>query len=649
MISIFPRLSVERRTRLTPCLTPSPASHKRATLSLLLILGLLGPRIVISQVDGSLVFNPKAESGFLKALGRYQKAEFVEARREFKFLLNLRPTHQRSSSSALMLAKSNYKLQEYNLAVASVAELFDAFPNSRYLPEGDLVVGDCRFRQGDVEGAADLYIKVIKGGHDVRLRARAADRLSELVGAKRLSAERINRLKKEMAPIPYDEVIQFGQIRWAFRLGWIDGGETMARAFTKNYPYSSFSTQVASLIRTPPMPPSSTAFPPGKVKGKAKVAVICPMSRAQGRELRDGILLAKETFSPSSGSPELVLEDSNDDPITSIKRVQKLARDPNVVAIIGDLTSHATVPAAGVANAAKIPLITPTASEDGIASIGPYIFQLNSTPGMQGRRIADSAHRNGVKTFAILSSLDTYGRHMAEAFSNRVRSHGGEIIAHERYSPGTVDFRNQILRIREVGESLMEPEEEVEPVVELPDSIVEEPDTLRTITSIEGLLIATQSDEEVILMTTQVIFHRIETQMLGGDGWNSSRVSREIGSVVKEPLFVSKYFEDSGDFQAESFRAAFRKRFGRAPNVISALGYDAMTCILKATEGGGTSRESIRAKLSGGLDFEGATGRVLLAPGERKNSGMYILTIEDGRILPEIISEAAEDTENTVE
>ena len=81
--------------------------------------------------------------------------------------------------------------------------------------------------------------------------------------------------------------------------------------------------------------------------------------------------------------------------------------------------------------------------------------------------------------------------------------------------------------------------------------------------------------------------------------------------------------------------------------MISALGYDAMTCILKATEGGRTSRETIRAKLSGGLDFEGATGRVLFAPGERKNRGMYILTIEDGMILPEVISEAAEDTEDT--
>ena len=622
-----------------------------ATLSLPLILGLLlCPGIGVSQVDGSLVFNPKAESGFIKAIDRYQKAEFVEARREFQVLTDLRPTHQRSSASHLMLAKSNYKLQEYNLAVASVAELFDAFPNSRYLPECDLVIGDCRFRQGDVEGAADLYIKVVKGGHDVRLRARAADRLSELVGAKRLSDERINRLKQEIAPLPYDKVIQFGRIRWAFRLGWTDGGESMARAFLKRYPYSSFTAQVASLIRTPPMPPSPTASPPGKVKGKAKVGVICPMSRARGRELRDGILLAEETMPLSGGSLELVFQDSNDDPITSIKRVQKLARDPNVVAIIGDLTSHATVPAAGVANAAKIPLITPTASEDGIASIGAYIFQLNATPGMQGRRIADSAHRIGVKTFAILSSLDTYGRHMAEAFSNRVQSLGGEIIAHERYYPGTGDFRNQILRIREAGEALMEPEEEeLEPVVGLPDSIVEEPDTLRTITSIEGLLVATQSDEEVILIYSQVAWHRIETQMLGGDGWNSPRVAREIGSVVKEPLFVSKYFEDSGDFQAESFRAAFRKRFGRKPNVISALGYDAMTCILKAMEGGRTSRETIRAKLSGGLDFEGATGRVLFAPGKRKNSGMYILTIEDGMILPEIISEAVEDTEKTVE
>jgi ABC-type branched-subunit amino acid transport system substrate-binding protein len=361
------------------------------------------------------------------------------------------------------------------------------------------------------------------------------------------------------------------------------------------------------------------------------VAVLCPVSRDLGRELRDGVLLARDLMPLATGDTlEVVFEDSEDDPVTSVKLAQKLARDRDVVAILGDLTSRSTVPAAAVANASHVPLITPTASEDGIASIGEYVFQINATPGAQGGRIAEQACRAGLKTFAILASLDPYGRHMAEAFAGRVEALGGRVVASEWYAPGTADFQGQVQRLREVGAALAG----TAAPGGAADTSASGSDTARAVPLLDGLLVAAQSPEDVILIVSQVAPYSLATYLLGGDGWNSPRVSREVGGALENVLFVSKYFEETDDTPARRFREAFRARFSRAPNVASALSYDAMTCVLRAIAAGGNSREALRERLAAGQDFSGATGRVLLAPGERENSGMYVLTIREGRIVP---------------
>ena len=593
------------------------------------------------------VFNSVAETRFQRALDRYNHKDFAPAKVEFQSLLDLSPTHQRSSASALMLAKTKYKLQTYDDAMAEVARLYERFPGSRYLPEGDLVIGDCRFRKGEMVLAVEKFVQVIKGSGDLGLKARAADRLVQMVETGRLGTEEVNRLKRILPPLDYQEVMQFGRIRCASRLGRTEQVSSEARAFLTEFPHSPYLGQVVNTMRAIPTQPSAseTVRPRPEVggSGRPKLGVICPKDWAEGKELRDGIQLGRDTLTPAvgGGSVELIFEDSGDDPIVAIKKVQKLAQDRDLLAIIGDLTSYSTVPAAGAANAYGIPLIAPTASEDGIASIGNCIFQINATPGMQGRRIAELAIRGGIKTFAVLASRDTYGSHMHDAFAARVEELGGHVLVHEWYIPGTSDFRNQISQIRKVGESLMDPEPR--PVIQAPDTALAWGDTVGVVRTIGGFLVAAQSPEDVILIISQIVFQRIDTRLLGGDGWNSPRVAREIGDVVRDALFVSKYFEDPGYDVGRRFREAFRGRFGRDPTVAAALGYDAITCVLKAFEAGGATREKLRERLSAGQDFYGATGRVLLNAGERENRGLYTLTFEGGKIVSELLPEGAGD------
>lgn len=614
-----------------PTMRPLLPRLPSAVLSLLIICLSLFPHPAIPRSSASSGLVSNVDALFRKALEVYLRGSYAEARTEFQALADLRPVHRKSSAATLMLAKSLYKLQEYPLALAAVAQLYEGFPESRYLREGDMVAGDCRFRQGDEASAVDSYGRVLRSEADGRLKARAAGRVGEMVGTRRLTPAQAERLRKDLGSVRFDEISQFGQARWASRAGRDGEASTLAEAFLKGFPDSPFAGAARALVRSLPSRPagplaqgySTSSVPRQRL---LKITVICPMSREAGKELGDGASLARELFPPKNVDSLMVaFHDSDDDPVTSVKLVQAAALDPNVVAIIGDLTSRTTVPAAAVANALQTPLVTPTASEDGIASIGACVFQINATPGAQGRKIAESAYERGLRTFAILASVDSYGKHLAEAFAGRVDALGGKIVARQWYSPGTTDFQGQIQRIREVGMAMGGP------AATAPDTALSA--EAATAPAIDGLLIAAQGPEDVVMTVSQMVASPVAAHLLGGDGWNSPSVGREIGAVSQTILFVSKYFEDPTDDTARRFRESFRSRYGRAPNVASALGYDAMSCVLKGIAEGGITREALRDWLSRGQAFDGATGRVSIPPGERQNTGMYLLTIREGKIV----------------
>ena len=76
------------------------------------------------------------------------------------------------------------------------------------------------------------------------------------------------------------------------------------------------------------------------------------------------------------GQPiELIVEDNGSQAGQAATITRKFISQDKVVAILGDLTSSATMEAAPLAQAAKVPLLTPSATNIAITKIGDYIFR----------------------------------------------------------------------------------------------------------------------------------------------------------------------------------------------------------------------------------------------------------------------------------
>lgn len=602
----------------------------------------------------TLTFSQDAEALFQRGLTRYIQNNYTEARLNFQELVETHAPNQRTSAARLMLAKSHHKLKDYTLAIAAAVELQLQFPYSRYLPESDLLIGDCYFHQDQTYSAAAQYGRVLTSNTDVRTRARAADRLGQMAGVNRLTDRDIERLRTDFGRAIIDEAIAFGQARWPLLLGQPDRGQKHLSVFIERYPTSPFAAMARQILLSG-SPEVQTAESDDKAAAETlreperpryKIGVIAPLNTPLGEDLRNGILLARDHAPLTSRAPVgLVFEDSEGDPIRAVRVAQRLLEQHDVIAIIGALSSAETTPLAALLSAHNVPLVAPTASDDGIASLSPYIFQMNATPGAQGRRIAEYAVRKrGLRTMATLASRDAYGQRIAREFTAKAEELGAEVLIQEWYEPGTTDYRRQFDRIRSAGLALRPPRilaSEIDSLLRggirlnAPPIAQAHPDTSRSevVETLEGILIV-GDDADILLMTPQFHSALIRAQLLGSDGWNHARIARDGGTYVDGAVFVAKYHDQSALPSVQNFVNAYRTRYNKDQNIVAALGYDAMLAVLKAINAGGTDREKLRDRLETLTDVPSATGRIAFSKGDRENAWMNLLSIHRGRIEP---------------
>ncbi|MDE2828631.1 MAG: ABC transporter substrate-binding protein [Gemmatimonadota bacterium] len=604
------------------------------TLSILLFF------LFSTQISGE-IFSQKAETLFQRALAHYNQDNFSDARDGFIELVEQHPPNQRTSAARFMLAKSHYKLKAYDLALNEAIALQHHYPRSRYISETDLIIGDCYFHQRQIYNAATQYARVLTSRADIRTKARAADRLSQLSDGEKLTDSEIDNLKIDFNRAIIDEAIAFGKVRWHIKLGNLETGNKYLSFFLDHHPNGQFT----ALAHQIPIPERTSPQPtPKPQKARYKIGVIAPLGTPSGEDLRNGITLARDRNPLTSHDQiELIFEDSEGDPIRAARAAQRLVEEREVLAIIGALTSAVTTPIATMLSAQKVPLIAPTASDDGIASLSPYVFQVNATPGAQGRHIAEHAVNNqSLRTLASLASRDDYGRSIARAFATRAEDLGAEVLIQEWYEPGTTDYRRQFERIRIAGLALQAPDDLASEIDSLilgnirvapPPPVVVDPDTvqLEVVEALDGILIAGGA-EDILLIAPQFHSALVSSQVLGSDGWNHDEVARDGGNYVDGAIFVAKYYDQSHLESVQNFVNAYRSRYGKEQNIVAALGHDAMLSILHGINAGGTTRDRLRDRLETLADIPGATGQISFDKGHRENAWMYMLTIRNRRI-----------------
>jgi branched-chain amino acid transport system substrate-binding protein len=303
----------------------------------------------------------------------------------------------------------------------------------------------------------------------------------------------------------------------------------------------------------------------------------------------------------------LFIEDNGGKSDQSVATAQKLIAQDRVLAIIGPNASRCAVPAAEIAEASRVVMVSPWSTAPRLtldARTGApkkYVFRSGFIDPFQGGVIARFARETlaAGRAAVLYDVASEYNKGIAEVFKAAFTTGGGEVVAFETYTTGDKDFSAQLTKIKNANPDL----------VFLPNYYTEVP---------------LQVQQAHRLGLAKVAF-------IGGDSWGSPELLQNAGGLFNGYYFSTHYAADAPTPPVQEFVAAYKAAYGSAPDDVAALSTDAFRLIMQAlTAAGRPDRETLRAALAGIQDYDGITGRMRFNGTGDPVKSAVILRIENG-------------------
>ncbi|MFN7454900.1 MAG: ABC transporter substrate-binding protein, partial [Pseudobdellovibrionaceae bacterium] len=119
----------------------------------------------------------------------------------------------------------------------------------------------------------------------------------------------------------------------------------------------------------------------------------------------------------------------------------------------------------------------------------------------------------------------------------------------------------------------------------------------------------------------------IKAPLMGGDGWDSSKLFEIGGEAVNGGYFSNHYSTDSTDPAAIEFMAKFKAKYNKSPDGLSAAGYDAAQVLVAAMKTlPEVTPSALREAIAKTTNFPGATGNITI--NEQRNATKSAVVVQ---------------------
>ncbi len=327
-----------------------------------------------------------------------------------------------------------------------------------------------------------------------------------------------------------------------------------------------------------------------------------------GQSALNGMLLAVGEINRNGGvngrQLDVVIEDDQGSPERAAGLVTKMVGQDKVVAVIAGGASGSSLAAAPRAQAAKIPLISPSATDPAVTRTGDYIFRVCYTDNFQGEVMARFSTRalKAKKAAIMVDFNNPYSRGLSEFFETSFTKLGGQIVSKQSYAQGDPDFRGQLSAIRN-----------------------EEPDVIY----IPGYY------GDVGLIAKQARQLGLAQPLLGGDGWDAPELWALGGTAINGSYISNHYSADDPSVLIQQFVTNYKLLYNNlTPDAHAALGYDALKFLVAGIQRVGTTEgPRVREALSQTKDFAGVTGVISLDAERNAVKPAVVLKLQDARYV----------------
>jgi len=346
-----------------------------------------------------------------------------------------------------------------------------------------------------------------------------------------------------------------------------------------------------------------------------------------GQSTKSGVEVALDELTAKSQGKiggltvRAVVEDDQGKPEEAASVVQKLINQDRVVAVVGEVASSRSLAGAPICQQNGIPMISPSSTNPDVTRKGDYIFRMCYLDDFQGQVMARFAAQNlGLKRVAMLKDVkNDYSVALSKFCTEEFVKDGGTVVVEQSYSSGDQDFRAQLTAIKAKNPQ----------AIILPGYYT------------EAGLIGRQARELGLTMP-----------IIGGDGWESSKLLEIGGDAMNGCYYANHWSLDEQNPQLQAFLTAYRAKFKSDPDAIGGLAYDAATVLFGCMEklaaedpatfaGLGSSKAGTEARkaatkklrdlIAATANYQGATGLITLDENRNPKKPIVMIAVKGGK------------------
>lgn len=339
---------------------------------------------------------------------------------------------------------------------------------------------------------------------------------------------------------------------------------------------------------------------------EVRIGLYLPMTgaaAAMGQMVWEGVQVAHGLEPQVLGRKvRLLLVDTKSEKIEAANAVSRLIEKEKVAAIIGEVISSDTLAGVPIAERARIPNISPTATNPLVTQNRRYAFRACFVDDLQGRVAARFAWETlKVRKAAVLiDQAQDYCVALANFFMEEFKRRGGAIVSVTYMQTGDQDFTAQISAMK--GKA--------------PD-----------------LLYAPNYYAEDALLAKQLKDLRVKVPILTGDGAQVPELL-SIGGPAVEGMYFTAHFHRQGVTTplAQRFLKVYEETYKKHLDAFAALGGDCYFLLLAAiAQAGSLNGPKIAQALAETKNFPAVTGAITMGPDHNPIKGVVVLKVEQGQ------------------
>lgn len=561
----------------------------------------------------------------------YGMKEYGEALKQLSQLQQEFPSSDLLDRAKLLAARNHAAMGNLDLALPILAEVRSLSSDDRTKREALKLIGELHLQKKDYVRAIQAWIDEMQGATEEQA-TDVRERIRGLIEEK-LDKKALLRLRAAYPRSFPGDVAAIRLIDLHLARGEDHLAERQINQFLASFPAHPYASKAIGLLEGL------------RTKLRAHefiVAAVLPLTgklSPYANDVLDGIQLAVERVRDQPGAPSvgLVVKDTEADRASFLTDFTDLLEDYRPLAVIGPLLSKNLPAIAEMAERARVPVITPSATLPNVRRLGTYLFSTALTHHLQAKRIAAYAvGEQGYRRFCILHPDTTYGRELARLFTQEVHRRDGEIIAVESYKEGDTDFGPQLKRMKAEDlktYGLAVPIDPAKQNGKVPNgrSLKADKRVLYT-PGFDAIFIPGRSSE-IGLIAAQLAFHDMTVPLLGANGWNAPDFARTADRHVDGAVFVDGFFVDSPSPNVQDFVARYQRRYQTLPSLFAVQGYDAARLALEAVTKGATTGEAVRDYLLLQHDLPTVGGPAGFSPEGTLNRPLFLIQVKQGRFV----------------